>query len=387
MTTSDNREESRPVRALVLSGGGGRGAYEAGVAKACAERDFHFDWIVGTSIGALNAALVGQNDLDMLETMWRKIRTSDVYKLPDPGHLRRVIFGQQLGLLNTDPLERLLRNSVNIDKLKAGKTKVGFVTTDLCGLGTRVITGDEIETQDDLIDVLMASSAIPLLFPPRRLHGEGCWMDGGLVRNTPIQAAISLGATEIYAVLVEPNSVDTCPTSMMQLVSRLLEIVFDHSARSGIAHVVQHNRIIEVGGLRDGKQNGNWCLLDGHENTHSDSNGNEHLLNETIAQNLAGHNGQRMVENNDQCVEGHNGNGKVGLSSGEFNGTGRGAECAFEFVDLSQPYGKKKRVSLFMVKPERQILGSLLEIDPVISNWLLKMGYEDVIRKCEAAVV
>ncbi len=366
MTISDNREESRPVRALVLSGGGGRGAYEAGVAKACAERDFHFDWIVGTSIGALNAALVGQNDLDMLETMWRKIRTSDVYKLPDPGHLRRVIFGQQLGLLNTDPLEKLLRSSVNIDKLKAGKTKVGFVTTDLCGLGTKVITGDEIETQDDLIDVLMASSAIPLLFPPRRLNGEGCWMDGGLVRNTPIQAAISLGATEIYAVLVEPNSVDTCPTSMMQLVSRLLEIVFDHSARSGIAHVVQHNRIIEVGGLRDGKQNGNWCLLDGQENSHSDSNG---------------------IGNNDPPAETDNGNSKVDSNAGEFNGTGHGAECAFEFVDLSQPFGRKKRVSLFMVKPERQILGSLLEIDPVISNWLLKMGYEDVIRKCEAAVV
>lgn len=370
MVTSDNRDESRPVRALVLSGGGGRGAYEAGVAKACAERDFHFDWIVGTSIGALNAALVGQGDLDMLETMWRKIRTSDVYKLPDPGHLRRVIFGQQLGLLNTDPLEKLLRNSICIDKLKAGKTKVGFVTTDLCGLGTRVITGDEIETQEDLIDVLMASSAIPLLFPPRRLHGEGCWMDGGLVRNTPIQAAISLGATEIYAVLVEPNSVDTCPTSMMQLVSRLLEIVFDHSARSGIAHVTQHNRIVQAGGLKS--SNGNWCLLeDGQNGNHIDSNGNES-------------NGTRDGSNpqpNLGFVETQNGD------HGESTASTLGSGCAFEFVDLSQPFGKKKRVSLFMVKPERQILGSLLEIDPVISSWLLKMGYEDVLRKCEAAVV
>lgn len=365
MVTSDNRDESRPVRALVLSGGGGRGAYEAGVAKACAERDFHFDWIVGTSIGALNAALVGQGDLDMLETMWRKIRTSDVYKLPDPGHLRRVIFGQQLGLLNTDPLEKLLRNSICIEKLKAGKTKVGFVTTDLCGLGTRVITGDEIETQEDLIDVLMASSAIPLLFPPRRLHGEGCWMDGGLVRNTPIQAAISLGATEIYAVLVEPNSVDTCPTSMMQLVSRLLEIVFDHSARSGIAHVTQHNRIVQAGGFKG--SNGNWCLLeDGKNGNHNgnDSNGNG---DGSDHQTDLG-----FIEQN---------------KNGDHNETQNNSGCAFEFVDLSQPFGRKKRVSLFMVKPERQILGSLLEIDPVISSWLLKMGYEDVLRKCEAAVV
>ncbi len=249
MSTNHNRSATQPVRALVLSGGGGRGAYEAGVAKACAERDFHFDWIVGTSIGALNAALVGQNDLDILESMWLQIRSNDVYKLPDPGHLRRVIFGQQLGLLNTAPLEQLLRSCISLEKLKAGPSKVGFVTTDLCGLRTKVITSDEIHSQEDLIDVLMASSAIPLLFPPRRLKGEGCWIDGGLVRNTPIQAAINLGATEIYAVLVEPKSVDTCPTSLTQLVSRLLEIVFDHSARSGIAHVIQHNRILDVGGL------------------------------------------------------------------------------------------------------------------------------------------
>lgn len=345
MVSSVNREATPPVRALVLSGGGGRGAYEAGVAKACFERDFHFDWIVGTSIGALNAALVGQNDLVLLEEMWQRIKSSDVYRLPSPAHLRRVFFGQQLGLLNTAPLESLLRSCVSLERLKAGRSKVGFVTTDLCGLGTRVFTGDEIETQDDLIDILMASSAIPLLFPPRSLNGEGCWMDGGLVRNTPIQAAINLGATEIYAVLVEPNSADACPSSLTQLISRVLEIVFDHSARSGIAHVTQHNRILDAGRSRGG--NGNWCLLEEKEVASASGDGTG------------------------------NGNG---------NGT-RPQGCAFEFVDLSKQAGTGKRVSLYIVKPERQILGSLLEIDPHVSNWLLKLGYEDVIRKCEPAVV
>lgn len=364
MVSSVNREVNPPVRALVLSGGGGRGAYEAGVAKACFERDFHFDWIVGTSIGALNAALVGQQDLAVLEEMWRKIRSSDVYRLPSPSHLRRVIFGQQLGFLNTAPLEELLRSCISLERLKAGKSKVGFVTTDLCGLGTRVFTGDEINTQDDLIDVLMASSAIPLFFPPRRLNGEGCWMDGGLVRNTPIQAAINLGATEIYAVLVEPSSSSACPTSLMQLISRVLEIVFDHSARSGIAHVIQHNRILDAGGLRNGKDN--WCLLEDAE----------------AARRLA------HAEGNGS------GTGDGSGTNGNGNGNGNGKyehhakpDCAFEFVDLSKQAGTGKRVSLFLVKPERQILGSLLEIDPVISSWLLKLGYEDVISKCEAAVV
>lgn len=353
MVSSANREATPPVRALVLSGGGGRGAYEAGVAKACFERNFHFDWIVGTSIGALNAALVGQNDLEILEEMWQRIRSSDVYKLPSPVHLRRVIFGQQLGLLNTEPLEDLLKSCVSLERLKSGRSKVGFVTTDLCGLGTRVFTSDEIATQDDLIDILMASSAIPLLFPPRRLNGEGCWMDGGLVRNTPIQAAINLGATEIYAVLVEPNSSAACPASLTQLISRVLEIVFDHSARSGIAHVTQHNRILDVGGLRNGR--GNWCLLEDKEHSDNRSGSIDDV----------------------ECSESGRGNGNGKLPHA----------CAFEFVDLSKQVGSGRRVSLFIVKPERQILGSLLEIDPLVSSWLMRLGYEDVIRKCEPAVV
>ncbi len=358
MSTKDTRSATQPVRALVLSGGGGRGAYEAGVAKACAERDFHFDWIVGTSIGALNAALVGQNDLEMLESMWLKIRSNDVYKLPDPGHLRRVIFGQQLGLLNTAPLEQLLRSCISLERLKTGPSKVGFVTTDLCGLRTKVITSDEIHSQEDLIDVLMASSAIPLLFPPRSLKGEGCWIDGGLVRNTPIQAAINLGATEIYAVLVEPKSVDTCPTSITQLVSRLLEIVFDHSARSGIAHVKQHNRILDVGGLKN-SANGNWCLLEDRvDNNGNDKKQRRKKINQAETTTDCGE--------NSRCTR-----GKI--------------DKAFELIDLTAGV-LQRRVSLFIVKPERQILGSLLEIDPVISRWLLKLGYEDILNKCEAAV-
>lgn len=363
MTTRDNGSANQPVRALVLSGGGGRGAYEAGVAKACAERNFHFDWIVGTSIGALNAALVGQNDLEMLERMWLKIRSNDVYKLPDPGHLRRVIFGQQLGLLNTAPLEKLLRSCISLERLKNGPSKVGFVTTDLCGLRTKVITSDEISSQEDLIDVLMASSAIPLLFPPRSLRGEGCWIDGGLVRNTPIQAAINLGATEIYAVLVEPKSVDTCPTSLTQLVSRLLEIVFDHSARSGIAHVKQHNRILDVGGLKSGA-NGNWCLLEDRVNI--DNNGDGRAEKKRKRKKAAPDDTTSGCGENGRCTRGR-------------------IDKAFELIDLTAG-ALQKRVSLFIVKPERQILGSLLEIDPVISRWLLKLGYEDILNKCEAAV-
>lgn len=324
------RGTSRPVRALVLSGGGGRGAYEVGIAKACLERNFFFDWVVGTSIGAINATLLAQDDLPVLEDLWRRIRTSDVFTLGNPTQIRRVVFGQQLGFFDNSKLENVLRQCVSLDRLKAGESKVAFATTDLCSLQTKLITTDDINSQDELIDVLMASASVPLLFPPRKLNGEGCWIDGGLVRNTPIQAAIKLGATEIYAVLVEPHIVDTCPTSIVQLVSRILEILLDHSARSGIAHVNHYNRMMEVRTLKlnGGASPGDWCLLD-----------------------------DRLMLAKDQS--------ESDTTSAEM---------------VAQP----DRVRLFIVKPQRQISGSLLEIDPLVSMWLMQMGYEDIIRQCIA---
>lgn len=323
------RGTSRPVRALVLSGGGGRGAYEVGIAKACMERNFFFDWIVGTSIGAINATLLAQDDLPVLEDLWRRIRTNDVFTLGNPTQIRRVVFGQQLGFFDNSKLENVLRQCVNLERLKAGESKVAFATTDLCSLQTKLITADDIKSQDDLIDVLMASASVPLLFPPRKLNGEGCWIDGGLVRNTPIQSAIRLGATEIYAVLVEPHIVDTCPTSIVQLVSRILEILLDHSARSGIAHVNHYNRMMEVRTLKlNGSSPGDWCLLDNH----------------------------------------------LMLAKDE-------TECGTTSLETIAP---PERVRLFIVKPQRQISGSLLEIDPLVSTWLMQMGYEDIIRQCIA---
>ncbi|MBZ0189769.1 MAG: patatin-like phospholipase family protein, partial [Candidatus Obscuribacterales bacterium] len=183
-------------------------------------------------------------------------------------------------------------------------------------------TSEDLETSEDLVDVLMAASSIPLLFPPRLLAGEGCWIDGGLVRNTPIQAAIQLGAREIYAVLVEPDSFMTCPNSLMQLISRLLEIMLDHSARSGIAHVNQYNQILELSSL-NGNAASDWCMLDS----------------------------PRAYE-----VE----------------------------IRQDQEVVRPQPVRLFIIKPQHQILGSLLEFDPPTSRWLMKRGYEDTIRSCIA---
>lgn len=132
--------------------------------------------------------------------------------------------------------------------------QVGFLTTDLCTLQTRVVTSDEIESLPDLVDVLMASSAIPIIFPSRNLNGEGMWMDSGLIRNTPIQTAINMGCKEIYTVLVQADNDGSCPTNILQVFTRCADILLYASAKDGIKLVQEYNKMIDENANPDALQ-------------------------------------------------------------------------------------------------------------------------------------
>lgn len=246
-TQSSLQAQDRPVRALVLPGGGGRGAYQVGVAKALLEKGITFDMAFGTSIGGLNAALIAQGDVERLEKLWCTIKLHDIFHLPSATQIGNIVMGHKLGILDTSPLEAILRRELSLHKLKASSTKVGLCTTDLCSLETRLITIDDLMSTNELIDALMATSALPLAFPPRHIHGSGLWVDGGLVRNTPMETAIEQGADEIYMVLLHPEKVDVCPTNMLQALVRCLDIVLDASARKEIASSELYNRLIDAG--------------------------------------------------------------------------------------------------------------------------------------------
>ena len=244
------------MRALVLPGGGGRGAYQVGVAKALFERGLEFDLAYGTSIGGINASLLAQGSLARLEELWCNIRGRDVFSLPSAPQIGRLVLGHKLGLLDTSPLETLLRREMDLQKLKASKMRVGWCTTDLCSLETRLITIDDIVSTSELIDVLMATSAIPMAFPPRHIQGKGLWVDGGLVRNTPMETAIHMGADEVYMVLLHPEKINVCPVNMFEVLVRCLDIVLDASARKEIQSAELYNRLLAAGSVESrGRKN------------------------------------------------------------------------------------------------------------------------------------
>jgi predicted acylesterase/phospholipase RssA len=234
-------------RALVLPGGGGRGAYQVGVAKALIERGLTFEYAFGTSIGGLNATMIAQGGLRRLEELWSTMKARDIFSLPSAPQIGRLFLGHHLGILDTSPMEELLRREANLPALKASSTKVGLCTTDLCSLQTNLITTDDLTTTNELIDALMATSALPMAFPPRHLHGGGLWVDGGLVRNTPMDAALAMGADEIYMVLLHPAKINVCPTNLFEVLSRCLDIVLDASAKKEIQSAELYNRLIDEG--------------------------------------------------------------------------------------------------------------------------------------------
>jgi NTE family protein len=250
MVTPNNpgsKPTDRPFRALVLPGGGGRGAYQVGVSKALLERGIEFDLAFGTSIGGINSTFIAQGNMQRLEDLWGNIRGRDVFSLPSAHQIGRLVLGHKLGLLDTRPLEDLLRREVDLQKLKASKTKIGWCTTDLCSLETRLITIDDIVSTNEIIDVLMATSAIPMAFPPRHIQGKGLWVDGGLVRNTPVETAIQMGADEVYMVLLHPEKINVCPVNMFEVLVRCLDIVLEASARKEIETAELYNRLIASG--------------------------------------------------------------------------------------------------------------------------------------------
>jgi len=190
------------VRALVLSGGGSRGAWQAGVIKALADAGRRWDVIAGVSVGALNAGLLAQfpKDLqakaaDQLLDFWLGIQgNQSVYKRWFPfGRLHSLWKGS---LYDTSPLEKLVK--ANVDPLLYKTSGVKLIVGAVC-LETgdyRAITGEE----ENIAEWILASSAFPAMFPPRKIDG-GSWVDGGVRDITPVTDVVDMKPDEIDLVL------------------------------------------------------------------------------------------------------------------------------------------------------------------------------------------
>jgi len=196
--------------ALVLSGGGSRGAAEAGFYRALLELGIKVDFIVGTSVGAINGAFIASGmSPAWLRRLWSEFAKSRPFRFNwDLVHSPR----SADSLLRTEGLRRFLSDSLPFKTFEALPRPLTVVTTALQRGGPLYLEG-----RGDLLTALMASTALPLYFPPVWVDGEQC-VDGGVTDNSPLAAAVARGARRIFCFRCD------CDADLARPAKGLLEV-------------------------------------------------------------------------------------------------------------------------------------------------------------------
>ena len=183
--------------AFVLSGGGSLGAVQVGMLATLEQRGFRPDLLVGTSVGALNAAYLGANGydtgvVDRLAHIWRGLRRADVFPF-DPLRQTLAMAGRRRSLCSRRPLRRLVEANLKLGDLRDARIPLHIVTTD-------VMSGEEVLiSSGDAVSAILASSAIPAVFAPIQ-RDDLTLMDGGVANNTGVSHAIALGADRVVVL-------------------------------------------------------------------------------------------------------------------------------------------------------------------------------------------
>jgi len=262
---------------LVFQGGGALGAYQAGVYQALREACVEPDWVIGTSIGAINASLIAGNApadrLDRLREFWRRVTHSRWVQvaglLPGFGAVAAnamtlacgiesffrpnpwAFFGVQTplgselaGYYSTEPLEQTLRELTDADLLNAGHPRLTVGAANVQTGRMRYF-----DSREDTLNVrhVMASGALPPAFPAIRIDGELYW-DGGILSNTPVEAVFDdnprrSGIT--FAVhMWAPNGPE--PDSIWSVLSRQKDLQYSSRAFTHIARQKQIHKLRRI---------------------------------------------------------------------------------------------------------------------------------------------
>ena len=214
-------------KALVLGGGGAKGSYQMGAWRAFRELGMEFDIIVGTSIGAINGALMTQDSFETADKLWSTIEYENLFGEDRQGDVRSINSvldmvkfavndGLLEGRLDTSRLEQLVIDTIDEQKVRNAKNDFGLVAVELPTMRPFVPMIADMP-EGSLHGSIMASSACFPVFSPYEMNGMR-YIDGGYYDNLPINMAIEHGAEEIVAVdldgvgfVKEPKNADGIP--------------------------------------------------------------------------------------------------------------------------------------------------------------------------------
>ena len=189
---------------LVLSGGGLKGLAHIGVLRALEERHLVPSLVVGSSIGSLiGAAWAAGASVDQMEAHALAVRRRDVFQVARVDvALRRLLAP---ALYRREPLDQLVRALIGDITFRQLPRRLLVNTTDLHS-GMQVMWGLPGLLDAQVADAVVASCALPGIFPPKLIHGR-VYVDGAVMENLPVRLAASLGDGPILAVNVAATSV------------------------------------------------------------------------------------------------------------------------------------------------------------------------------------
>ncbi len=283
-----NQHEANKT-ALMLPGGGARGAYQVGVIKAIMEimpSGFNFPIVNGTSAGAINAVVMASHAKDQrhgvarLNHFWTTIHCEDVYrtdarqvfktlaKVVGSLFLGRLGISPPKSLLDNTPLSELLGRELHLEKIQAA-----IEDGDLTGLSIAATSYDTSMAkcfyqacedvipwhrtrrvglpQEISVEHIMASTALPFLFPAQ-LIGHEYYGDGGLRNSAPLSPAIHLGADRILVIGTRDESPIEVPEeagaypSMGELGGYMLDTIFMDTMMADLSRLKRINQTLDL---------------------------------------------------------------------------------------------------------------------------------------------
>ena len=260
---------------LVFQGGGALGAYQVGVYQALHEAGIEPDWVIGTSIGAINAALIAgnavENRLDRMKAFWTRMEHGHAFETPfgamlNPMRTMSAIMGgipaffkpnpfaflsphsplgaDEAGYYSTEPLRATLEDLVDFDLIERGDCRLAVGAANV-----RTSEMHYFDSRDTRIDArhIMASGALPPAFPAVRIDDELYW-DGGIVSNTPVEAIFDDEPRRnslVFAVhLWNPHGAE--PETIWQVMNRQKDVQYASRSASHIRRQRQIHRLRHV---------------------------------------------------------------------------------------------------------------------------------------------
>jgi len=262
---------------LVLQGGGALGAYQGGVYQALHEADIEPDWIIGTSIGAINASIIAGNNVDdrlpRLQEFWRRVQRKRTLGAPFlwpefheaisgwttltdgvPGLCRLnplALLGahfplgtEHAGFYSVSPLEASLLELVDFSLFNRSSTRL---TVGAANVRTSKMHYFDTREMPLAMNHVMASAALPPAFPPVRIDGEYYW-DGGILSNTPTEAIFDdypRRDSVVFGVNVW-NPMGPEPKTMWDVLHRQKDIQYSSRIANQIVRQQQVHRLRHV---------------------------------------------------------------------------------------------------------------------------------------------